>query len=231
MKGKRTFDIKLVSSDAFLNMPISAQCLFFHLCIRADDEGFVDRVKSIIKQCGATDEDIEVLKKKRYILTFPESNVIVIKHWKLHNIIDADEFEPTVYAEEKSKLYEKENGAYTFDSRKAEKLSDKLSIGERKTQLDTVKEVISYLNEKCGTKYRYSTLANQRGIVARLNEGNYTVEDFKSVIDKKVADWGENPRMCGYLRPETLFGNKFESYLNQLSSAGKTEFDEWGDCR
>jgi uncharacterized phage protein (TIGR02220 family) len=76
-------------------------------------------------------------------------------------------------------------------------------------------EVIGYLNEKIGTSYRPSTKSTQEKIRARLHDG-FTVADFKAVIDKKVAQWQKDPKMAVYLRPETLFGTKFEGYLNEI---------------
>lgn len=119
MASKRMFKIDLVTSDAFLDMPLTAQGLFFHLCIRADDDGFVDCANKTIRECQASKEDLELLKEKHYVLTFPDSNVIVIKHWKIHNTIPKDRYKPTVYVEEKNMLYTKENGAYTFDISKS----------------------------------------------------------------------------------------------------------------
>lgn len=75
------------------------------------------------------------------------------------------------------------------------------------------KTIIDYLNEKAGTKYKASTKKTQTCIHARLAEG-FTIDDFKKVIDKKCADWLTDAKMAQYLRPETLFGTKFESYLN-----------------
>lgn len=83
-----------------------------------------------------------------------------------------------------------------------------------KPDISAFKEVVDYLNAKLGTKYRASTKATQRKISARLNEG-FTIDDFKRVIDIKSAKWGNDPKMQDYLRPETLFGTKFESYLNE----------------
>ena len=75
-------------------------------------------------------------------------------------------------------------------------------------------EILDYLNSKIGTSYRASSKATQRLIKARSNEG-FEVEDFKKVIDIKVAAWKNDPKMSQYLRPATLFGTKFESYLNE----------------
>lgn len=79
---------------------------------------------------------------------------------------------------------------------------------------DEIKEIIDYLNSKLGSNYRYKTENTNKLIRARLNEG-FTVDDFKQVIDNKYAGWINDPKMSGYIRPSTLFGNKFEQYLNE----------------
>lgn len=123
MADKRMFSKKLIDSDAFLDMPISAQGLFFHLCMRADDDGFVDAPKRIARECQASSEDLQMLIDRRYVLTFPDSNVIVIKHWRLHNTIPKDRYKPTLYTEEKSQIGVKPNGAYTDDPAKMASMS------------------------------------------------------------------------------------------------------------
>jgi uncharacterized phage protein (TIGR02220 family) len=86
------------------------------------------------------------------------------------------------------------------------------------------KGIIDYLNMKCGTKYKHTSQATKRLIQARVNQG-FTYDDFKTVIDKKSREW-LNTDMAKYLRPETLFGNKFESYLNQqIKRTSKTMID------
>ena len=85
---------------------------------------------------------------------------------------------------------------------------------------DDVKDILNYLNEKAGTNYRATTDKTRKLIKARMKEG-FTVDDFKTVIDKKVTDWKNDPQMNAYLRPETLFGNKFEGYLNQQVNISK----------
>lgn len=122
MANKRMFSKELVKSDAFLEMPLSTQGLFFQLCMSADDDGFVDGAKRVMRECQATDQDLKKLLEMRYLLEFPESNVYVIKHWKMHNYIQKDRYKPTNYSEEKAMLYTKSNGAYTFDESKAGKM-------------------------------------------------------------------------------------------------------------
>lgn len=86
--------------------------------------------------------------------------------------------------------------------------------------------VIKYLNAKAGANYRATNKATQRLIKARFNEG-MTTKDFKKVIDNKCNDWLKDPKMCGYLRPATLFGSKFESYLNQKTKPKTKPKTDW----
>ena len=103
----------IVDSDAFLDMPLSAQALYFHLAMRADDDGFVNNPKKIQRMIGASDDDCKLLVLKRFILTF-ESGVIVIKHWRMHNYIQNDRYKETNYIEEKAQLEIEKNKAYTL---------------------------------------------------------------------------------------------------------------------
>lgn len=117
MAQKRMFTMKIVDSDAFLDMPLSTQCLYFHLNMRADDDGFIGNPKRIQRIIGASEDDFKLLVAKHFILIF-DNGVIVIKHWKMHNYIQSDRYVPTQYQEEKSMLYEKKNKSYTLDSHK-----------------------------------------------------------------------------------------------------------------
>lgn len=112
MANRRMFSLKIIDSDAFLYMPQSSQLLYFHLSMRADDDGFVGNHKKIMRMIGSSEDDYKVLLTKRFILNF-ESGVVVIKHWKIHNYIQVDRYQPTQYIDEKNKLLLKENGAYT----------------------------------------------------------------------------------------------------------------------
>ena len=137
MAERRMFAKTIIDSDAFLDMPLSAQALYFHLSMRADDEGFVNNPKKIQRMVGASDDDCKLLVLKRFILAF-ESGVIVIKHWKIHNYIRNDRFKETVYVKEKSMLALNENNAYTevdtvgipSDNRLVYQMDTQVSIGK-----------------------------------------------------------------------------------------------------
>ena len=112
MAERRMFAKQIIDSDAFLEMPLSAQALYFHLSMRADDDGFINNPKKTQRLINASDDDFKLLLLKRFVLAF-ESGVVVIKHWRIHNYIRNDRYKPTVYTEEKSTLQLNENGAYT----------------------------------------------------------------------------------------------------------------------
>lgn len=108
---RRLFSSIIVESDAFLDMPLSTQALYFHLCMNADDDGFVNP-KKIMRLIGATDDELKILLTKRFVLSF-ENGVIVIKHWLIHNSIRKDRYNETQYVDEKKNLFIKANKAYS----------------------------------------------------------------------------------------------------------------------
>ena len=112
MAGRRMFTDKVVESDAFTDMPLSAQALYFHFNMEADDDGFVNNPKRICRSLGASEDDLRLLIGKRFLIAF-ESGIIAIKHWRMHNLLRKDRYTETQYVEEKSKLVLKDNGAYT----------------------------------------------------------------------------------------------------------------------
>ena len=112
MAEKRMFTQKIIDSDAFLDMPLSTQALYFHLNMRADDDGFVNNPKRIQRTIGASEDDLKLLIAKRFLICF-ENGVIVIKHWRMHNTLKSDRYRPTQYQEEFALLEVKDNKSYT----------------------------------------------------------------------------------------------------------------------
>ena len=163
MAERRMFAKTIIDSDAFLDMPLSTQALYFHLCMRADDDGFVNNPKKIQRMIGASDDDLKVLIAKKFIIPF-ESGVVVIKHWKIHNYIQNDRYKETTYLKEKSMLTEKENKSYKLDTDCIQDVSNvskvdtqdrlgkvsigKDSIGKNIYMHPTVDEVAEYIKEK-----------------------------------------------------------------------------------
>lgn len=114
MAERRMFAKSIVMSDAFLDMPLSARCLYFTLGMFADDDGFVNSPKGIMRQCGASQDDMNILIAKQFVILF-DTGVIVIKHWRIHNYIQNDRYKETVCMEEKSLLSITKEKAYSLD--------------------------------------------------------------------------------------------------------------------
>lgn len=225
MAERRMFAKSIIDSDLFLDMPQSTQNLYFHLSLRADDDGFVGNPKKIMRMINCSQDDIKILISKQFLIPF-ESGVVVIKHWKIHNYIRNDRYKPTIYTEEKKKLIEQENKEYIVGIPNGNQTDTQYRIGKDSLVKDNknnvvndiytpqIKGVIDYLNKKTNKNFRATTKKTQT-LIKGLLKNKYTVENIKKVIDIKSKQWGKDNKMKIYLRPETLFGNKFEAYLNE----------------
>jgi len=274
MAERRMFAKTIIDSDAFTEMPLSTQALYFHLSMRADDDGFLNCAQKIMRMIGAAKNDYDLLLAKRFVIQFGDG-ICVIKHWRIHNYIQSDRYKPTVYQEEKACLGIKNNGSYTLKNNSVyeldteciqdgygleaqERLSkvslvkDSLSkdslailcepsensleskdeefssnadsenkVSERSKGSNPVRDVIEsvidecllYLNTVSGKSFKITTESNRKFVRARIHE-DYTMDDFKRVIDNQWIKWKDTD-MAEYMRPSTLFNaEKFQSYIN-----------------
>ena len=201
MAERRMFAKTIVTSDAFLDMPLSARCLYFTLGMFADDDGFVNNPKSIMRQVGACTDDLNLLLLKRFILSF-ESGVIVIKHWRIHNYIRNDRYKETKYVEEKSTLMLDEKGAYTEWDTVGIPLVDKMDtqvrlgkdrlgkdrLGEETTttahEAPTLTEVYMYFRNCCDEDYLTEA---DKFHAYNANRGWDCLPDWKTTADLWIA--------------------------------------------
>lgn len=204
MAERRMFAKTIIDSDAFLDMPLSSQSLYFHLSMRADDDGFINNPRKIQRMIGASDDDLKLLITKKFIIPF-ESGIVVIKHWKIHNYIRIDRYKETVYQEEKAQLAEKDNKAYTLDTpcqplgipddnqcetqiRIGKDSIVKESIEEREVRARTdFQQIAEMYNTTCPSLPSVKTLsdARKKAIKARLN--TYSLDDFRTLFEKAEA--------------------------------------------
>lgn len=244
MAQKRMFDKRVVSSDRFIDLPHSSKALYFMAGMEADDKGFF-QPRKIQRMCGFTDDDFKILISKGYFITF-DSGVMVVTDWNKNNWLDSRRLVETDYIDELNML-KLINDRYEYQSEKevAKQMLSQNSIeensivynniysrDEKQNELNKfVKLVVDYLNSKLGTKYSSTTKNTIKCIKARLEEGKkrefgeYKFDDFVTVIDEKTNEW-KNTDMEKYLRPETLFGSKFDSYLNQKEKSKPQWFDK-----
>jgi hypothetical protein len=116
MAERRMFAKTIIDSDAFIDMPVTARLLYYDLAMRADDDGFVNSPKKIMRMIGASQDDLSILIMRKFIIPF-DSGIVVIKHWRIHNYIRKDMYHETKYKEEKETLSLDENNAYTLHHR------------------------------------------------------------------------------------------------------------------
>ena len=249
MAERRMMSKKIIDTDNFLDMPQSTQCLYFHLLLRADDDGFIQSPKSIMRITGCKDDDLKLLNAKGFVIGF-ETGVIVIRHWRIHNYVQSDRYSKSELPEAKcvelkNKVYEvvgqPMNPDNTYMDTKCIQNGYNLDtqiridkIREEENRIETLChvshddmdkshfEIIEYLNIKTGSKFKATTKPYIQAIRSRLKEG-YTVNDFKTVIDKKCREW-QGTKLEKYLTPKTLFApSHFDTYLNSNEMAAMTD--------
>lgn len=202
MAERRMFTKKITESDAFLEMPASAQNLYFHLNMDADDDGFVNAPKKIMKIVGASNDDMGLLVMKRFVLVF-DNGVIVIKHWRMHNLLRHDRYHPTQYQDEFGSLTLDDENIYhmanceqqipwqpNVNQMATEVRIGKESIGKEKNirgkfTPPTLEEVRKYCEERGNGVdyqkfYEYYSIANWKD-----SKGN-PVRNWKQ---KMIANW------------------------------------------
>ncbi len=213
MAERRMFAKTIIDSDAFLDMPLSAQALYFHLSMRADDDGFVNNPKKIQRMIGASDDDCKLLIMKRFILAF-ESGVIVIKHWKIHNYIQKDRYKETLYTEEKKRLAIDEKNAYT-ESDKIPYIQDVYNtdtqVRKEKIKESIEQEKANKAAQKPKSKGKsFEEMINGFADDDELKNAIYAFIEMRKLIKKPMSE-----------RALTLLLNK----LKRLSADVKTQID------
>lgn len=212
MAEKRMFTQKIVDSDAFLDMPLSTQALYFHLNMHADDDGFVNNPKKIQRVIGASLDDLKLLIAKRFILVF-ENGVIVIKHWRMHNLLRKDRYNPTQYQDQMERLELKDNGAYTEKSPEPLEIKESESMattwqpdgnqmahrigkdrigkdrigevrGEESVETATCQQIVDLYHSICVSYPSVKTLSEARKKAIRARLKGYSLEDFRKMFEK-----------------------------------------------
>lgn len=147
MAQKRMFSREITDSDSFLDLSLSAQCLYFHACLSADDEGFISAGKRIARSIGATERELDELVESGFLILFPESGVYVAAHFWVNNTLRSDRFHETVYQTERkqlelneNKVYQlrKPNGNQTETSGQPDDTADKDSIDKSKREKEKI---------------------------------------------------------------------------------------------
>ena len=227
MAERRMFAKTIVLSDAFLDMPLSARCLYFTLGMFADDDGFVNSPKGIMRQCGASEDDLKVLLTKKFLLSF-ESGVIVIKHWRINNYLRNDRYQVTKYTDEKATLTLDENGAYSFGIPN----SGIPSIGKDSIDKDIniscafSDEKHDTLNEFFESIWKLYPIKKGKGQVSKAKKQalqKIGYEQIKRCVDRFVEDMESSKRDKQYwMHGSTFFNSGYVDYLDSNYEQGGT---------
>ena len=215
MAERRMFAKTIVLSDAFLDMPLSARCLYFTLGMLADDDGFVNSPKSIMRQAGASTDDLNLLMAKRFILAF-ESGIIVIKHWRIHNYIQKDRYKESKYIEEKSTLTLDQNGAYTECIQDVSTLDTQVRLGKDRDRLELGEGSIGESDEDINVptkpvRHKYGAYKN-----VLLAD-----EDMDKLQEEFPQDWpGRIERLSEYMAST---GKKYKNHLATIRNWAKRD--------
>lgn len=232
MAERRMVSKTIMQTQKFLRLPLETQALYVHLVINSDDDGIVEAFP-VVRMIGASEDSLGLLVIKQFIKPLNQDMVYFITDFNEQNKIRPDRHKPSIHRNlaiqqlglevDGSRLVEpgKVVLELTEEGRAVDgQVTDKCphSIGKGsigKGSIDNIpyKEIIDYLNSKTGKNYRDNVQKNRSLIKARWSEG-YRLDDFKQVIDNMVKDWS-GTKYAKYLRPETLIGTKFDSYLNQ----------------
>ena len=213
MAERRMFAKTIVTSDAFLDMPATARSLYMLLCVLADDDGFVNAPRSIMRQSGATEDDMKLLIAKRFVLTF-QSGVVVIKHWRIHNLIQKDRYKETKYLEEKSMLALDENNAYTeADSgvypeciQPVSNVEPQVRLGKDSTGKDRVGEDNGEAQPPKPSRHKYGLYKN---VLLSDEEYQRLQEEFPHDYTERIE------RLSEYIAST---GKKYKSHLATIRS-------------
>ena len=193
MAERRMFAKTIIDSDAFLEMPTSAQALYFHLSMRADDDGFINNPKKIKRRVNGSDDDLKLLIAKHFIIPF-ESGIVVIKHWKIHNYIQKDRYKETVYQEEKSRLMLKDNNAYTLTDTDCIHdvyiMETQVRLGKDSIEID--KDSIEPKKSKTASRFTPPTLDEVKNYCLERNN-NVDAERFIDYYTSNGWKVGKNP--------------------------------------
>ena len=232
MAQKRMFDKSITNRDNFLELPDSSQILYFHLSMNADDDGFVDNWKSIMRMTGTKEDDLKILITKSYVIPF-ESGVIVIRHWRMNNYLRQDRYKETTHKLEKSQLVLGENEEYllsnnsvgipmvdTDKNRIDKNRIDKNISSKERFEKPTLEEVEAYCKERNNNvdAERFVNSYESKGWMVGKNK----MKDWKASVttwekdNKKesIPEWTKQT-------PEKITEEDIEEFNNILESFNK----------
>lgn len=220
MAQKRMFNNSVVGSDEFLEMPDSSQNLYFHLSMQADDDGFVDKWKSIMRMTGKKEDDLKILIAKSFVIPF-DTGVLVIRHWRLNNYLQKDRYKETIYKDEKARLTIDKSNVYNLDTECIHSIDknrlDKISIDKNS------KEKEQEESESCGEAFQKVSKFYEENINLLTPYTSKVLEDFTDELGEDLVIYAmqisieNNKRTISYIK--AILNNWSRANIKTLAEA------------
>lgn len=232
MAQKRMFSNSVVQSDEFLEMPDSSQNLYFHLSMQADDDGFVDKWKSIMRMTGKKEDDLKILIAKSFVIPF-DTGVLVIRHWRLNNYLQKDRYKETIYKDEKARLTIDKSNVYNLDTECIHSIDknrlDKISIdknSKEKEQEESESCGGGFLeNDSCKDDFQKVSKFYQENINLLTPYTSKVLEDFTDELGSELVIYAmqlaveANVRTIKYIK--AILNNWSKANIKTLTEAKK----------
>ena len=219
---RRMFARTIIDSDAFLDMPLSTQALYFHLSMRGDDDGFINNPKKIQRMIGSADDDLRLLIAKKFVIPF-ESGVCVIKHWKIHNYIRNDRYKETIYKEEKSQLVEKDNNSYKIgipnDNNSVYQMETQVRLGKDRLGKDSINK------EKEIKKTNFDLQIDSYTTNQDLKDAIYNFIKMRKSIKATLTDYALKLTLSKLDKLESTDAKKIEILEQSIMNSWKGIFE------
>ena len=231
MAERRMFSKLITNSDSFLEMPSSSQNLYFHLNMNADDDGFVDKVKSIMRMIGAKDDDLRVLIAKSFIIPF-DTGIVVIRHWRINNYIRNDRYKETIYSAEKETLSIDKSGVYTSGIPNGYQMDTQVRLGKDSIGKVSKEESIKEESELPSTPLSKHKYGEYGCVLLTTTQYDKLISDYgdKNYIDKVIDRVDEQCKMTGNKYKWKYFNLVIRKVIRENWSIIKDLKIEKNDC-
>lgn len=252
MAERRMFAKTIIDSDAFLDMPMSARLLYYDLSMRADDDGFVNSPKKIMRMIGATEDDLRILAIRKFIIPF-DNGIVVIKHWYIHNYIRKDTYNETPYKEQKGLLELDENKSYRLKDFSSSQISvdeplTQVRLGKDSIVKDSIgninycqkaQEIVDLYHECCPSLPKVMTISPKRISLVKARLKDYKAEQIKEIFIKAESSeflrngsgtW-KGANFDWILNPNNFIKIMEGNYDNNKNSIKKTGYDLYRETK
>lgn len=225
MAERRMFAKTIIDSDAFIDMPVTSRLLYYDLAMRADDDGFVNSPKKIMRMIGASETDLAVLVQKKFIIPF-ENGIVVIKHWRIHNYIRKDMYHETKYKEQKALLTLDENNSYKYVTDSLQPCTELVTSPSTQVRLGKDSLGKDRIDKEERRRFTPPTLSQ---VTEYCNEKHYQIDPEQFVNFYQSKGWKVGNQPMKDWKAAVVTWEKREKKDKKPSADWEKELEEWAN--